>query len=166
MTNAQTGNNMIPSNPGIAEQQVRDGAQQVAPQHTGVSPNRSAQQPQQPAVDFWADIEQRVSPNQAPAQGFEGMPEQPVAPVQPESPQAPSEGDPSQLTPEQLAALAEAQDYGQPQQPQQPAQPQVQPQDLETQAIAQLSRTEYAMTEDEANAFVSDPGQVLPGLAP
>jgi hypothetical protein len=67
------------------------------------------------------------------------------------------------LTAEQWAAAQ--QQMQPPQQPQQPQQPPPDPAQLEAQAIEQLSTTEYAMSEEDRNALISEPDTVLPKLA-
>ncbi len=52
-----------------------------------------------------------------------------------------------------------------PQEPSQPEQPPVDPAELEAKAIDHLMSTEYALSEDDKNALISEPDTVLPRLA-
>lgn len=183
MTNAATGNSMIPSYPGIAQQQVRDGAQTVAPQYPGAAPRNQQPAPQAPAtesVDFWAGIEKAIEPQQ---ENYEGLYEQPSpAPQQQPQAQPDGQGQPSQpqpqgqpsaepqLTQEQQYAIWEASSQGAPSpQAQQPQAPQAAPQQdysaLETQAIERLAASEYALPAEQAQLMVSEPEKVYPQLA-
>lgn len=186
MTDAQTGNSMIPSNPGVAAAQLRDGAQAVAPLQAGAPP--MAQVPTMPApapepvqqpvesYDFWESVEQRVEPGQLDPvfqepQQPAAVPTQPVAPVQqpgvPATQYALPEG---QLSQEQQAAIVEAGAAEQgiaPQRQQQaaPQQQQVNTAAVEQQTIAHLAATEYALPKDEATRLVTEPEVVFPQLA-
>lgn len=181
MTDAITGNTMIPSNPGIVAQQVEAGAQQVAPISSGAPPTVGEQSvppaPPTEAYDFWSGVEQRIDPatQEVPPVAQPAPPEQVVAPpVQPPTAPAPVQAPPVQapgITPEQQAAIVEAgameQGY---QQPAVPAQAPVQApaQDFaafEAQTIEHLARTEYALPPDQANALVARPEEVYPQLA-
>jgi hypothetical protein len=46
-----------------------------------------------------------------------------------------------------------------------PQQPEFDPAALEARAIEQLSKTEYALTDEDKNALIAEPDKVLPGLA-
>lgn len=176
---AQTGNNMIPSNPGIVQQQARDGAQQVAPMHQGYQ--QPPQQPQQQAApqvesyDFWSGLEQSIEPteeydlpqqqpqqyqvpNQPQQQQYQ-VPNQPASPgQQPQAqpqPDAQQPGGPSQLTFEQQAAILEAQGGRQaPQVQQAPQQTQQQP--------AQQPAQNYAAFEAQTIAHLASTEYAIP----
>lgn len=177
---AQTGNNMIPSNPGIVQRQALDGAQTVAPMTQGYQPQQQQmqQQPQQqaaPAVesyDFWSGLEQTIEPTeeydfpqqqqqpqqqyQYPQQQFQ---QQPASPGQ--QPQAQPQfdaqqpGGPGQLTFEQQAAILEAQGGAQPQ-----YQPQQAPQQTQ-QAPAQAPQN-YAAFEAQTIAHLASTEYAIP----
>jgi len=152
MTDALTGNSMMPTHPGIVAQQIADGAQQVAPIASGAPPIAAAvAPPPAESYDFWSGVEKQIAPQpEPPVQQFQ-LPEQPVAPVAqppavpavqpqvpeqavpvapvqpgvPVQPQVQAPAAPPALLPEQQAAITEA---GAAEQVIQPAAPQAPPQ--------------------------------------
>ena len=159
---ALTGNDMIPSNPGIAALQVQSGAQQVAPAAAGAPPTVQVPAPVAPPVpvesyDFWAGVEQRIEPGQEPAftpPAIAPTPGQLVAPVV-APPQTPAVLPPTELDTalsfDQQAAIVEAGAVAAPTQPQAPAPAPAQDLTaLETQTIAHLARTEYEQGEQSS----------------
>lgn len=167
MTDAITSNSMIPSNPGIVAQQIKDGAQVVAPIVPGASPIVEPAQLPAPGVesyDFWGGVETRIEPEAIPAQpGAE-----PVQPVVPAA--SPTAGQPvvpaaDALTPEQHAAIIEAGAVAAPVAAPQPAAAPQPIGDITQQTIAHLAQTEYAMPKEVADKLVSNPEEVYPTLA-
>ncbi len=167
MTEAITSNSMIPANPGIAAAQIAAGAQVIAPTVTVTPPIVAPVTTPVPAVeayDFWGGVEQRGEPEQIPAQPA-GAPVAPVAPGV-----SPTAGQPTvpvatALTPEQHAAIIEADAKGAPVAVPAPAQAPQQVDGLMQQTIAHLAQTEYAMPKEVADKLVSNPEEVYPTLA-
>ncbi len=167
MTDAMTSNSMIPANPGIVAQQLKDGAQLVAPVPATVAPIVEPAQLPAPGVesyDFWGGVEQRIEPAALPAQP-DTVPGQTVVPAPSPTAGQPTVPAATALTPEQHAAIIEAGAGVASVAAPQPAAAQQPVGDIMQQTINHLAGTEYAMSKELADKLVSNPEEVYPTLA-
>ncbi len=164
MTNAATGNPVIPSHPSISASHAQA---MTPPASNGATPPASAAPqggPQSMDMD-WASLAM-------------GMEDEPGAPplTNPQTQQQAPNGQqpqgqppataPQQPTPEQMEAIARANQEAQvrPQQ-QQPQGQQMTPEQATAKAVEHLLNTEYKLTDEQARELVSKPDVAIPQLA-
>ena len=158
MTNAATGNPMIPSHPSIQAQHAQTGAS-PAPSNPG------AQAPSQPAS---APASAPVEIDWLAMMGGDDGNDEPPAPAQaPSSAQPngqPAQAPPGELTAEQRLAIAESQGA-----PAQAAPTATQPPVDANQAVAQAERwlldNTYKMDDEQKKKLISEPDVAIPQLA-
>lgn len=155
MTNAATGNPMIPQHPQITAQRQAAPTQPAPASSNGTQPPQGGE-PQSNNIDWNAimlGMDDEVAPTSAPAA-------QPAQPGQPTQPQA------GELTPEQKEQIARANmEQAQPPGSEQPSQPGM-PLDQQMQAATQhLLNTVYKMTDEQKRLLISEPDKVIPNLA-